>query len=190
MKQKILECALIIGVLSILSLGTMAYFTSEDTATNVVTAGNVKISLNEKALSEDGQTLVPFKNGQIDILPGSEVSKIVSVRNTGNQSAFIRIKLTENIILSENNIGEPDISLLTCDINLKDWTEKDGWYYYNTPLPAGKETSPIITKVKFADCMSNLYQNSKAEIKIDAEATQTANNADSALEAVGWPETK
>ena len=108
MKRKILVCALIIGVLAVSALGTLAYFTSEDTATNVVTAGNVKIELKENALSEDGETLVPFENDQIGIMPGTEVSKIVTVKNTGNQPAFIRIKLAKNIIgeytaLSDNN---------------------------------------------------------------------------------------
>lgn len=51
------------------------------------------------------------------------------------------------------------------------------------------QTIPIFTKVKFADHMSNMYQNSKAEIKIDAKAVQSANNGDSAIDAAGWPET-
>ena len=189
MKRKILVCALIIGVLAVSALGTLAYFTSEDTATNVVTAGNVKIELKENALSEDGETLVPFENDQIGIMPGTEVSKIVTVKNTGDQPAFIRIKLAKNIILAEDKTDETDLSLITCDLNLKDWTEKDGWYYYNAALPAGEETIPLFTKVKFADHMSNMYQNSKAEIKIDAKAVQSANNGDSAIDAAGWPET-
>lgn len=187
MKRKILVCALIIGVIAVSALGTLAYFTSEDTATNVVTAGNVEIKLKENALSEDGKTLVPFENNQIGIMPASEVSKIVTVENTGDQPAFIRIKLAKSIILAEDKTDETDLSLVSYDLNLKDWTEKDGWYYYNTALPAGEETVPIFTKVKFADEMSNMYQNSKVEIKIDAEATQTANNGDSAIDAAGWP---
>ncbi|MEE1006243.1 MAG: SipW-dependent-type signal peptide-containing protein [Acutalibacteraceae bacterium] len=187
MKRKILVFTLIIGVIAVSALGTLAYFTSEDTATNVVTAGNVKIALKERALAEDGTTLVPFENDQIVIMPASEVSKIVTVENTGDQPAFVRIKLAKSIILAEDKAVETDLSLVTYDINLKDWTEKDGWYYYNGPLAAGEETVPIITNVIFADSMSNIYQNSKVEIKIDAEATQSANNGDSATVAVGWP---
>lgn len=187
MKLKILVLTLIIGVLALSALSTLAYFTSEDTVTNVVTAGNVEISLKEMALAEDSKTLVPFENDQIGIMPASEVSKIVTVENTGDQTAFIRIKLAKSIILAEDKVAESDLSLVSCDLNLKKWTEKDGWYYYNRPLPAGEETAPIITKVIFADSMSNLYQNSKVEIKFDAEATQSANNGDSAIEAVGWP---
>ena len=187
MKRKILAGALIMGILALTALGTAAYFTSEGTATNVVTAGNVEIKLKENALSEDGQTLVPFENNQIGIMPASEVSKIVTVENTGDQPAFIRIKLAKSIILAEDKTNETDLSLVSYDLNLKDWTEKDGWYYYNAALPAGEETVPLFTKVKFADEMSNMYQNSKVEIKIDAEATQTANNGDSAIDAAGWP---
>ena len=190
MKRKILVCALIIGVFAVSALGTLAYFTSEDTATNVVTAGNVKIELKENALSEDGETLVPFENDQIGIMPGTEVSKIVTVKNTGDQPAFIRIKLAKNIILAEDKTDETDLSLITCDLKLKDWTEKDGWYYYNAALPAGEETVPIFTKVKFADEMSNMYQNSKAVINVKAQATQVILNGATVFEATGWPKSE
>ena len=188
MKKKILFCFLVLGVVAMSSIGTLAYFTSEDTAVNAITAGDIEIKLNETALSDDGQTTVPFANRQIGIMPGTTVSKIVSVENIGSQPAYIRVKLEKDILLSGDKTDEADPSLITYDINLNDWTEKDGWYYYNSILPSGEETKPLFTKVMFDSDMDNLYENSKTQIKINAEATQTANNGKNALTAAGWPE--
>ena len=188
MKKKILFCFLVLGVVAMSSIGTLAYFTSEDTAVNAITAGDIEIKLNETALSDDGQTTVPFANRQIGIMPGTTVSKIVSVENIGSQPAYIRVKLEKEILLSGDKTEEADPSLITYDINLNDWTEKDGWYYYNSILPSGEETKPLFTKVMFDSDMDNLYENSKTQIKINAEATQTANNGKNALTAAGWPE--
>ena len=35
--------------------------------------------------------------------------------------------------------------------------------------------------------MGNEYQNSTAAIDVKADAVQTANNGETALDAVGWP---
>ena len=94
MKKKILVCSLIAICIAAAAFGTTAYFTHEDTATNVITAGDVKIKLQEWSLSPD-DNLIPFK-GEIDVLPGTDVSKIAEVKNTGGQSAWIRISLQKS----------------------------------------------------------------------------------------------
>lgn len=47
MKRKLLTVALAVSCLSLAAYGTTAYFTAEDTAVNVITAGNVRIELQE-----------------------------------------------------------------------------------------------------------------------------------------------
>lgn len=67
--------------------GTLAYFTSENTAHNVITSGGVNIEVVEKTQGKDG-VLVDFpKEGVRGVMPGSDVSKIVSVKNTGESEA-------------------------------------------------------------------------------------------------------
>ena len=39
----------------------------------------------------------------------------------------------------------------------------------------------------FDKTMSNMYQESKAVIKVNAQATQVANNGSTVFEAAGWP---
>jgi predicted ribosomally synthesized peptide with SipW-like signal peptide len=177
MKRKLLAGALIAVCLSIAAYGTVAYFTAEDTAANTITAGNIEIDLLDSAQPEDG----------ITIMPGTESAKTVKVENTGDHPAYIRILLDKSIVLADGVEGETDSRLIDMDINIKDWTEKDGYYYYNKPLAAGETTEPLFTKISFSKDMNNLYQNSKAVIIAYASAVQSENNGANVMEATGWP---
>ena len=184
MKKKILVCALIAICLSIVAYGTAAFYTYEDTATNVVTAGNVRIRLEEYALV-DGK-LEEFTD-PMDVVPGTSVSKIVQVKNSGFAAAWVRIKLDKEIILAGNSPATPDTSLVRYELNTQYWAEKDGWLYYLEPLAPGATTEPIIEWVSFSAYMTNEYQQSKALIHVTAHATQTAHNGANVFEAAGWP---
>lgn len=186
MKRKILMIALLAICISMLAYGTVAYFTAEGTARNVITAGSVKISLQEWADSEKTE---PFpKDGVNGVVPGAQITKIAEVKNTGENPAYIRVSVEKVIELAEGVTGEVELDLVSLDFNTKDWTLKDGFYYYNTALPAGETTTPLFTTVSFAENMGNLYQNSKAVVNVHAYATQAANNGASVWEAAGWPE--
>lgn len=185
MKKKIFAVALVVICLSLMAYGTLAYFTYEDTATNVITAGNLKVELVE--LSEQDGQQVPFED-VVGVMPGVEVSKIVLVRNVADYAAWVRISVGTAIELAEGVEGEADVSLVTCNFNTEDWTLQDGYYYYNRPLAAGEETESLFTKVTFAPEMGNMYQNSKAIISVGLQAVQVANNGSAVFEAAGWPE--
>ena len=182
MKKRIAVCALILLLLSVSLGSTIAYFTTEDTATNVITAGNLSIDLKE--MTKSGEE---FKD-VFGVMPGVEVSKIVTVKNTGDHPAYVRIGVDKTIRLAEGKTGAVDLTLLQLDLNTADWTEKDGYYYYNKPLAAGAETPALFTTVKFSEKMDNLYQKSQAIVEVTAQAVQTAHNGTSALTAAGWPE--
>ena len=188
MKKKIIVFALIAVCLSTAAYGTLAYFTYEDTATNVITTGDIKIDLLEWTKTDEGE-LVPFED-VIDVMPGIEVSKIVEVKNVGGQPAWIRVSVDKSIVLADGVEGEVDLSLVTYNLNTEYWTEKDGYFYYNSKLKPGETTEPLFTAVAFAADMSNMYQHSKAYVKIDAQATQTANNGETVFEAAGWPKSE
>ena len=79
MKKKLAAAAAMVLCLSLLAYGTIAYFTAEDTAVNVITAGNIKIQLQETMIPEDGGEPVAF-HGPLESLPGRELSKIVQER--------------------------------------------------------------------------------------------------------------
>ena len=189
MKKKVFVCAFIAVCLSIVAYGTTAYFSYEDTATNVITAGDVKIELQEWAIPDVGGDPVPFED-VIDVQPGMAVSKIVEVKNTGQQPAWVRISVGKAIQLAAGVDGEADLSLIKLDINDQYWIERDGYYYYYTMLTPGNTTEYLFSSVKFSESMDNMYQYSKAIIEVTAQATQVANNGDSVLEAAGWPKSE
>lgn len=185
MKKRIITLAILAICISIAAYGTLAYFTYEDTATNIITTGNLKIALIETSENADG-THVPFED-VYDVMPGTDISKIVQVKNVGGFAAWIRISVDKAIQLAEGVTGEVDLDLVALDFNSSDWTERDGYYYYNRALNPGETTEPLFTTVTFSARMSNMYQHSTAVIKVDAQATQVANNGSTVFDAAGWP---
>lgn len=189
MKRRIAAVALIVVCLSILAYNSLAYFTAEDTAYNVITAGAVEISVEQWQQTEKG--LVPYpKNTPITVMPGTGVSKIVTVKNHDAPS-LIRAKLEVTVTdaYGEELPFKMDDEIILLTINTKDWTQKDGWWYYNSSVDTNTVTQPLMTEVKFDGLnMTNEYQNCIVLIDVTAQAVQAANNADTALEATGWPE--
>ncbi len=182
MKRKILLLALVAICVATLAAGSLAYFTSESAAHNVITTGGVDIALLEWADTEKTQ---PFADRD-GILPGASVTKIAEVKNTGPAAAWVRVRVEKVITLRGE--GEPDTALLALDLNTADWTPgADGYYYYNAPLAAGETTAPLFTTVSFSRAMGNEYQNATAAVNLTAQAVQTANNGSAAADAVGWP---
>lgn len=185
-KWKIVALCTVLACLSIVASGTLAYFTASETAHNVITSGGVAIQLHE--FSERGnEELVPWQD--VDgVMPGAEISKIVTVENTGASDAWVRVKVDKTIILADGDKGKPEVMKL--DIKDAFWTEQDGYYYYNDPLAPGETTPPLFTIVTFDPKMGNEYQGSTAHIDVKADAVQVANNpveGNNVLDAQGWP---
>lgn len=185
-KRRLLIVALLVAILAISGMGTLAYFTAEDTAHNVITSGGIDIELQEWADKDKTQ---PFpEDGVTGVMPGTSVTKIAEVKNTGTGTAWVRVSVAKSIQLKDAPDGTAaDLSLLVLDIDTTKWTEKDGWYYYNEMLQPGDTTPPLFTAVSFSENMPNLYQEATAKIDVKAQAVQAANNGDTVLEAAGWP---
>lgn len=183
MKNKLFVIAIVALVLATLAAGSLAYFTDEATAHNVITTGDVDIELREWADAERKERFP--EDGVSGVMPGAEVTKIAEVANVGSGAAWVRARVSKSITMGR---VPGDDSLMTLDINTTDWTEKDGYYHYNKPLAPGEVTAPLFTKVSFATGMGNEYQNATAAVKVTAQAVQTANNGTTVLEAKGWPE--
>lgn len=96
MKKKLTAIALVVALLAVAVIGgTLAYFTDTDSAKNTFTVGNVKIDLIEQEKTEQGlvdfvqdKLLVPGKSND-----GNAVSKIVTVKNTGKNDAWVWVDL-------------------------------------------------------------------------------------------------
>lgn len=169
--------------------GTIAYFTDAGTAHNIITSGTIDIEVVEKTLDDNGKEQDYPEEAIEGIMPGATVSKIVRVENKGTSPAHIRVKVDTTVTLADGTDDAEGVQYVTYAVNTANWTEKDGYYYYNTSLAAGETTEPLFEEVTFAVTMGNKYQNSTAEIDVQAYATQTANNGATPLEAApeSWP---
>ena len=181
MKKKLLILSLAAICLAITAIGTLAYFTSEGTAHNVITTGGVEITVQEWA---DEARTEPFED-LTGVMPNTTVTKIAEIKNTGASDAWVRVKVEKNIKLQGE--GTPDTGLVELTLNTTDWTEKDGYYYYKEALKPGEVTAPIFTAVTFKPDMGNEYQNATATVDVTAQAVQTANNGATVMDAQGWP---
>lgn len=180
-RKKLVTSALLLLLLMMLGYSTIAYFTDRDVATNVITSGNIDIELQET--TSDGSEFQDV----LGVMPGQEVSKIVKVANQGDNEAYVRISLEQFIELADGTVQTDVANLILLDVATDTWTEKDGYYYYNKPLASGETTEALFETVTFAVGMGNEYQNSKATIKVNVQATQVKNNGNSVFEAAGWP---
>ena len=99
MKKKLAATLSVVLILGLAVLGILAYLTSEASDVNVMTLGNVDITQHEQQKNADGE-LEPFEQAK-DLYPGTEISKIVTVENTGKSDCYVRTLVAFEDIDSE-----------------------------------------------------------------------------------------
>jgi len=180
-KQKIILAAVLVICMAIFATGTLAYFTAEETAYNVITTGILSMDLVEETTGGE-----PWPEGGINgVMPGMDVDKIPYVKNNGGIDFWTRMSVSMKV--TGENGNELSAEYISLDIKTEDWTKQGGFYYYNGVVEPGRETEPLFTKVSFSTDMPNAYMNARIEIDVHADAVQSRNNGDSALTAGGWP---
>ena len=136
-------------------------------------------------------TLQPYPNQPIQVMPATTVSKIVSVQST-EQAAWVRMNFTLTVYDAEGKemeIPADELAeVIVIDPDATNWTQKDGWWYYNTAIASGETTKPLFEEVVFSGpYMDNKYQLCTVVIDVTAQAVQQANNGATVWEALGWP---
>ncbi len=185
MKLKLLAAALLAVALAVSVGGSMAFYTVEQTAHNVITSGDVDIRLLEWA---DSEKTTPFPQETVSgVMPGEKLTKIVEVMNVGRKAAYVRVRVDKRIRLTGDSEAVPEPELMSAECNSVSWTQRDGYYYYNSALLPGETTEPLFSVVSFDGSMGNAYQKAVASVEVLACATQADNNGSSVFEASGWP---
>lgn len=197
------KAALLISALALIAIivvgGTLAYFTSQDDATNVFTLGKVSGDLTEETkpgvepidpANPDGPKH-PVKPGTPTddgieyekVMPGDWLSKepVVSIKSD-SEDAYVRVKLeVEN---ADGKLGDDQKAQLISDECLNfgsDWViGVDGYVYYQQKLtnksPALTQTAPVFTIVKIpGEGWGNSTAEAKFSIKITADLIQADN---------------
>lgn len=188
MKRRLMLAGALAAMLALLALGTLAAFTADGRATNVITTGTVALTLTETGegtVLENGSGMV-FTG----VMPGQVVSKQPMVANAGSEDFYTRVRVDIRIVPAPG--GEAlSAELVQPGIDTEAWVEGgDGWYYYAGTVAPGASVSPFGT-VTFAPEMGNEYQSCTVTLSIQAQAVQVKNNPIPAgrtiLDVQGWP---
>ena len=175
--------------ISLMALGSAAYFTVEGRATNIITTGPVEMELRDMQLV--GEEEIPYPTKTItNVMPAHTISKIpyvVGLEST--QPFYTRVKgdVTVTVNGEENADGLQYISL---NYDTDKWEQgADGWWYYEGQVKKDDKVA-LFTEVTFSPKMPNEYQNCTVTINVSAQATQVKNKPvpEAGYTAiVGWP---
>lgn len=170
--------ALTAAFVTLLSQPTASYYSVMGEAVNVITSGEIKCRIIEKSGDSD------FPKNGVRIMPGSVISKKVSVCNVGENPFWLRVKLRVTM-----NGSPLSTDILELDINSTDWIDgNDGFFYYKKPVAPGAETEKLFTEVKISGRAGNEYIGKTVVISVMAYAVQSEyNDASSPLKVAGWP---
>nr|WP_319488808.1 TasA family protein [uncultured Caproiciproducens sp.] len=167
----IVAAALVVG-------GTLAYFTDKGTASNVVTMGNVRISLEEPGFGEWTDNTFTLTN----VMPKDVIDKDPTITNTGDHDAYIRCKITVKDLpqyTGENSTTSEQDLLAGLNID-KDWVlnPTDHYYYYQKVLKNQSDADHSVqffTKFTVPEKWDNSFADKTFTIGIVAEAIQADN---------------
>ncbi len=190
--KKALSVALL-GALALTAVGgTLAYFTDNDTAVNTFTIGNVDIELLEPKWVEPD-----------NVTPGVKYDKDPSVKNIGNNDAWIRVDVELSdaaafMAAAENHNIEDLTDVFDIPEDFDEKWELAGTslnsaadtltysYYYKEILAADKETSKLFTAVTVPAAFNNAEIAALGDeftITVYAHAIQTADAYNTAADA-------
>lgn len=167
MKKRIVTIALVVALVAIAAVGTLAYFTDTDDATNTFVVGNVSIDLIEEERDGNGGTkeftqekklypIVGSAQGEKDALgmpiAKNYVDKMVTIENTGSEKAYIRAYFAIPSALDDGyetfnaglnvlhfNFGNKVVNGAISSTEGVEWiwTHGSKWNYFETTLSDG-----------------------------------------------------
>ncbi|MBP3371871.1 MAG: hypothetical protein J6L88_05025, partial [Clostridia bacterium] len=134
-KKRVATLVLSIALLLAVTVGgTLAYLTDTDSDVNVMTLGNVDIEQIEQQLGADGKTLETFVDNK-ELYPGTEVSKIVSVKNVGKSPAYVRTLIAIETIASDTFEYEASWETQGTKVGVFDCGDGKGYDLYVVTYP-------------------------------------------------------
>lgn len=182
MKKRYLILILLLIIVS--ASATYAFIVRESDTESIITFGSLKMKLIETTLV-DGEE-VEVSDEVLNISHVTNASRIVRVKNVGEHSMYVRVKLD---VYGENEGSKVDISDAYKIDTSENWIYQDGYYYYKYALSENEITDELMREIVFDNnIVTSKYQGFKFNLDIKGEALQRENNKDNVLEAEGWPE--
>ena len=175
-KSLIIILMLLIGVVGI----TIAYFSNTTSIDNLFST------------KEYGSTIEEVFTSPSNWLPGTTTDKEITVTNSGLVDEAVRISYSEKWIakdgtilsglidsngnLTDNTENSEHAAIINFSDN-DDWTDSNGYYYYNYKLSPNETTSSLIDSVTFnsktknsSNCITNTNNGTKT---ITCNSTQS-----------------
>ena len=182
LKLRLTAIALIALIITLLTQGSLAYYTTVGKATNVVTSGNIQFIIHEK--TDSGED---FPVDGVYVIPGDVVSKRVTVESDCEHPFYLRVKIVYGI----NSVELPADDCFKLNINEEYWQLHDGWYYYKGVVEPGQTTPYVFSHVEIVGSqVSNEYIGKTLTLSVVAHAVQSENNpveGTDTFNAFGWP---
>ena len=185
-RENQIRLLIVLGLTMLLAIsGTVAYFTASETAHNIVSARGVSVEIYEYASPDGSKPFSDLSNIATDVT----YSKIPYVENIDIEPVWVRSKIILKRKLGNvETIIDDYSSLMKIGGKSDKWTfAEDGFYYYNSALAGGEKTEPLFKTVRFKDDLDNTYMDALFSLTVSVEATQSANNGTSAINAT-WGE--
>ena len=182
MKLRFLAIGLAAILVTLLTQGSLAYYTVVGTATNVVTSGNIRLVIHET--TDQG---TPFPEEGVYVIPGDIVSKVVTVENDCDHPFYLRLK----VVYGANSTDLPAEECLNLNIDTEHWSYKNGWFYYKGIVAPHTFTPRFFSEVEIVGSKVDAsHIGSKLTLTVVAQAVQSENNPvenGDASQAFGWP---
>lgn len=179
---KLLAVALAASVLTFMSQGTLAYYSTVGRATNVVTSGNIRFIIHET--TDQG---TEFSKDGVYIVPGDIVSKRVSIESDCEHPFYLRVK----VVYGVNSEELPAEDCFKLNINEEHWELHDGWYYYKEVVDPDETIPYVFSHVEMVGSkVDNRYIGKTLTLTVNAQAVQSENNPlddGKVYTASGWP---
>lgn len=182
-KGKLIVVTLVAILFTLLSQGTLAYYSTVGKATNVVTSGDIRLLIHET--TDQG---TPFPEEGVYIVPGDVVSKQVNIENDCDQPFYLRVKILYGLNARELPVEE----CFKLDINSEKWVYHEGWYYYQDVVQPGQVTDHVFSQVEIVGSkVDNRYIGKTLTLTVSAQAVQSVHNPiedGKVYTASGWPQ--
>ncbi len=163
--------AIVLGVASLFSAAALAGWNVTGISRNILTMSSYKAEIVEQ------YEIPPY------VEPGSTVSKIVDVKNTGTVDMIVRVKI-EKAFGTRDASGKLQIDkkldpeLILVQMNETYWRYLDGYWYYSEILGAGQTTKePLMNGYTVSEKVTNEYKGKDAEIVVTMESIQAEGGA-------------
>lgn len=201
MKKKILAISLVVSLVAVAALGvTLAYFTDTGKVDNTFTVGNIAIELSESVANdgEQAQTITEAI-GAFEyeaIVPGDSLTKAPLIANTGDNDAYVFMKLTMSDASAIGSMladlqAAVDAHIINFDYSsagawqfISNTVEGDNrviWIGYKTVLAPGTSTSDPFTTINIPTDLTAADFSDIGEdftLTVEAHAIQADNIAD------------